>query len=435
MRFDMIKARMQGMAFAVHPGTLENFVGFLNTKEEAGISVDNVANDSVEYEVVGNTAVISIDGGLYKKEMNGMCMSVASYDQIVKKIDKAESDEIVTKILFRVDTPGGAVAGVDEVGERIFDSSKETYTLYENMGASAGIWAFTAADHVFATEPTNLGSIGVMVSYLDMDTDKRVVTLVSKNAKNKNCSLNGDCKQKIENKINAYEDIFYSRVERNTGFTAEQIKTTFNNGEMIFATEAKEKGFIKDVTTFKKLLGELTMGGTKAETIPSDNVKLVNSKIGANMKFDRENLDATEQTFNTLLESRSHLNANIADLNLKLQENAASLEAKEAELAEANAKLSGAVSIEDAKAQADAVKTEALNEVALVTSARVEEAFASGVANKETVLAMIAEKDDTKAHEIALNAKPKTNAMNNSGDTPRVSSIAAYANKNKGSIK
>lgn len=212
-----------------------------------------------------------------------------------------------------------------------------------------------------------------------------------------------------------------------------KAKVKFENAQKAMKNEKLTLSDMKE--NFKNCSNGCNMGGTKAETIPSDNVKLVNSKIGANMKFDRENLDATEQTFNTLLESRSHLNANIADLNLKLQENAASLEAKNAELLEANAKLSGAVSIEDAKSQADAAKTEALNEAALVTSARVEEAFASGVANKETVLAMIAEKDDTKAHEIALNAKPKTNAMNNSGDTPRVSSIAAYANKNKGSIK
>ena len=46
-----------------------------------------------------------------------------------------------------------------------------------------------------------------------------------------------------------------------------------------------------------------------------DNSKLVNSNIGASMfKFDRENLDATQDTFEMLVESRSHLNSNILQL-------------------------------------------------------------------------------------------------------------------------
>jgi len=52
----------------------------------------------------------------------------------------------VDTILFIVDTPGGDVAGVDNVGDKIFKTKLNTVTLYENLGASGGIWAFSASD-------------------------------------------------------------------------------------------------------------------------------------------------------------------------------------------------------------------------------------------------------------------------------------------------
>jgi ClpP class serine protease len=215
------------------------------------------ANNSVKYSTIQDIAIISIDGGMYKKNMSAMCISVASYDVIVKYIDKAEDDNSINTILFRVDTPGGFVAGADEVRERIYTSPKKTITLFENLGASGGMWVFTASDELFATPVTDLGSIGVKVAF-ELDDDSKTITIVSKNAKNKTCNMNEGCADRIQSKINETEDEFFRVMEENTGFNKESLVELFNEGDTIKAEIAQKAGFIKEVLHFKPLINRLT---------------------------------------------------------------------------------------------------------------------------------------------------------------------------------
>lgn len=419
MRTRFIKAELSGQAFAVQPKILANVISALNEGAPRMQETVSVANNSVVYQEVSNVAVISVDGGMYKKSMDAMCMSVASYDQMIKAIDKAEANNNIDTILFRVDTPGGSVAGADEVENRIAQSSKKTYTLYENMGASGGIWIFTASDQLFATEATMLGSIGVLITYLQED-DKNQVTLVSKNAENKNCALNGNCEEKLQGMIDTYEEMFYARVEKNTGFNAEKIKTVFNNGDMIFAKEALSAGFIQGVTTFQTLLLSLIKGGSLSSTAmpTASSDKLANSNQGDTMEFNQENFDI-------LVESRQHLNSNIQALNAQLEEKNSALDAMKGQL-------------ESAKAQAQTDLANQLSEAGV----RIAEAFATGVATEETIVAMLQAESNEKASEIAIAAKQTVGANGGKPDAEAQeeednsgANLRAYAEKHKGRIK
>ena len=364
MRGDYIKAELSSQPFAVLPKTMENIISVLNAGDVA--RVENVANNSVEYEVVKNVAVISVDGVMYKRDMNGLCMSVASYESIVRAIDSAEVDNTVDTILFRVDTAGGAVAGVDEVQTRITESTKKTITIYENLGASAGIWAFTAADEVYATEPTQLGSIGVIVTFLKSEEDSKQITIVSKNADNKSCGLNGDCEAKIKRTIDQYESIFYARVEASTGFDAEKIKTVFNNGDVIFAKDALEAGFIDGISTFKDILSK------SVASMPTGNVAY---------KIEKSNSQGEDMPESAITQN--------------------DLDAVQAQLDEATASLGKAT---DEKAELTA-KLSALGEASLakVTTLKniVAMAFEHGV-SKETAMAMMDKETVGEAGIVAL---------------------------------
>ena len=339
MRGDFIKQELNSQAFAVYPKAMENVLSVLNSGSIAKIEDTREAHNSVEYETISNVAVISIDGAMYKKDMNAYCMDVASYEHINKYITQAENDDSIDTILFRVDTVGGSVAGVDEVGDRIFHSKKKTVTFYENTGASAGIWAFSASKEVYASELTLLGSIGVIVTYEDKEDDKSVVTMVSKNAQNKNCSLNGDCKEKIESMINKYESIFYARVERNRGFDAEKIKSVFNNGDVIFAIDAHEAGFIDGVMSYQQLLNSLVGNNTiSMASMPTGNVtdKIEINSQGENMP---ENIQEDASALTAQLEA---VTAQLADANAQREDALSQVAALTKKFEDAQARL-GAV--------------------------------------------------------------------------------------------
>jgi len=410
---------------------MEAFIGVINSGAPSAVAPTEVAHNSVEYQEVNNVAVISVDGGMAKKGMSGMCTSIASYDQIVKAIHTAEANDAVNTIVFRVDTPGGDVSGVDEVGDMIFNSKKRTITFYENMGASAGVWAFSAADEIHASETTLIGSIGVIATYMEApenpDAPKQVA-IVSKNAANKSCSLKGDCKEKMQTMLDTYEAMFYARVERNTGFDAERIKTTFNNGDVIFANQAKEAGFIKSVTTFAALLDNLVglSYNVNPKSVPSASRGGKDTILnqGANMTFDRDDLDATEQAFKVLVANRDTLTNRNATLGVQIETLTADLEAKTEELSGLTASFEEKLT--EAEGKLSAYKAEA--------EVRIAEAIAMGVSAEVAVQMLNAETPEA-ASNLAIAAKQSTGAVHQEGDAPKQSALLAYAEKNKGSIK
>ena len=130
MRTDMIKAQIAGEAFAIGEQKMQVYVDALNNNAPHIATEEKIANNSVEYQTVGSLAIISIDGAMWKKPINGACgASVASYSTIDKYIDQAEQDTNINTTLFVVDTPGGSVAGVDTTENRIYTSKNKTATF------------------------------------------------------------------------------------------------------------------------------------------------------------------------------------------------------------------------------------------------------------------------------------------------------------------
>jgi len=326
MRTDFIKKDLENGFFALEQNTLNSVLDAVNNGLPKMDKQDiEVSNGNVVYQEIGSVAVISITGGMYKKDMSATCMDVVSYPAILKAINKAENKKNVTTILFRVDTGGGHVDGADEVEEAIYKSKKKTITLYENMGASGGIWIFTASDEVYATETTMLGSIGVVATYRNKDGENNdIVEITSSNAPNKRCSVDENCKNEIQTMIDGYEDIFFARVTKNTGFSDEKIKSVFNDGGMIFASEAQKEGFIKEVITFDTLLGK----------IATDRNNTING--GFKMEYNKESFDALSAEHETALTA---LQANLSESQNALTISAEKIEKLEALLKDTEGKI------------------------------------------------------------------------------------------------
>jgi HK97 family phage prohead protease len=159
---------------------------------------------------------------------------------------------------------------------------------------------------------------------------------------------------------------------------------------------------------------KLDMGGNETAMPTASSDKLANSNLGVSMEFNETN-------FNILLESREHLNGNIAKLNTIVEEKTSALEASETRLAEATQKLS------EAEAGMENYKN--------VVTTRLSEAKATGV-DMDTALAMLDAETDEDASKIALDSKSNTSALNQGeGEPSEKSAILAWAEQNKGSIR
>ncbi len=418
MRTQQIKQILAEGMFAVEPRFLQGLIDTINSGSiETKAETDNSYSEAHSYEVIGNIAVITVDGATTKKNtwINARCGGFVGYDTIANYIVKAEGDVKVEKILLHLDTVGGDVAGVDNLQELIKTCTKETITLYDNIGTSAGIWYGTASDKVYATPMTQLGSIGVMAGYYEPREDDRKVVLVSRNANNKNCLLNGDCKDKFQSRIDAVEETFHERVSVNTGLTKEEIISHFNYGDVISSQEALKIGFIDGITSKKDLLKSLA-------TMPSTE-KIANSTKGITVTKQEEALQALLDTANATIDAKD-VEIDGKDKEIAtLTDSATALTAQVEKLTDEVKAKDGAV--DDAIAAKIEIFDHAVAVVVKMDASSDTLVLASKADSKEAV------------DSIVLNAMDSEGAsFKPSGSTEKGgAAIAAYAEANAGKVK
>lgn len=297
MRGEQLKAYLNNKFLAVCPAYLDTLIETANSEEIARIETSNDISPAHSYEEKENVAIITIDGTTVKKNtfMNAISGGFVPYDALYGYRNKAENNPKITDVVWHIDTRGGDVEGVDRLGELIHTSKKNTHTFYSNKGASAGIWYGTASKKRYADETAMLGSIGVMaIMNMPSEGNNNQLVKVSKNAKNKNCMLDGSCAERVEKAINEKENVFYARVMRNTGFTEEKIKSVFNEGDMITAKQALDAGFIDEITTIDALIETLVIGTVPAKSKPV-NSNFKEKSMAGNENPEQVDLVAAER--------------------------------------------------------------------------------------------------------------------------------------------
>jgi len=119
-----------------------------------------------------NVQGIKLYGGLYTYKnaaSDGSGQSskdVASAEEITAAIKKANKDSSIKAILLQVDSSGGSPVGGWEISEALKHSSKPTVALIRERGDSAAYLSASGAKYIIASANSDVGSIGVTMSYL-----------------------------------------------------------------------------------------------------------------------------------------------------------------------------------------------------------------------------------------------------------------------------
>jgi len=114
-------------------------------------------------------AVVKLMGTLMKQQSSfGTSTSTV---QARRDIRQAAADPDVVAILLAIDSPGGTVAGTDDLAKDIRQANKQkpVYAQIDDLGASAAYWLASQAEAIFANSPTALvGSIGTLMTVYDL---------------------------------------------------------------------------------------------------------------------------------------------------------------------------------------------------------------------------------------------------------------------------
>lgn len=116
------------------------------------------------YLVQGGVAVLPIYGPMSKDPFIEL-FGGASSERLAASVRAASADPEVGSILLLVDSPGGDVAGTEELGAAVADAGKRVpvHAHVEDMAASAAYWVASQARTITANATAWVGSIGTLM--------------------------------------------------------------------------------------------------------------------------------------------------------------------------------------------------------------------------------------------------------------------------------
>lgn len=100
-------------------------------------------------------------------EQDSQLPTEASSEYIIMYINEAEEAENIKAIVIDIDSYGGSPVAAQEIANTLKQATKPTVALIREAGASAAYWAATGADVIIASDLSDVGGIGVTLSYLD----------------------------------------------------------------------------------------------------------------------------------------------------------------------------------------------------------------------------------------------------------------------------
>jgi len=153
------------------------FVGgyfFSNTIHDLSNGTNTASEDRGESEKSCNVYGVELRGDLLtyipKTDLNDsgdLALDEVSSEDILSTLEGADKDDRIKAILLEVDSSGGRPVAGEEINEAVKNSKKPVVAFIRSVGASAAYLAASGADQIFASKYSDVGSIGVTMSYLD----------------------------------------------------------------------------------------------------------------------------------------------------------------------------------------------------------------------------------------------------------------------------
>ncbi|WP_373047186.1 S49 family peptidase [Vulgatibacter sp.] len=232
----------------------------------AGSKVASVARRAGDVAVLPVTGVISQRMNLLTEFSGG-----TSTEKLAANLRSALADDSIKAIVLDVDSPGGAVSGVEELAAEIQGArgGKPIIASINSLAASAAYWIASAADEVTITPGGQAGSIGVYTMHVDqsvaLETAGVRPTLVSagkfKTEGNPFGPLSEEARNAMQARVDEYYGLFVDAVARGRGVRSSDVRSGFGEGRTVGAKEAVAQGMADRIETLQQTLARLGVRG------------------------------------------------------------------------------------------------------------------------------------------------------------------------------
>ena len=232
--------------------------------------------------VKGKVGVIPIYGPVDQR-MSGELDKAGGtpLDFVSAALDAMMANSGVGAVVLRIDSPGGAISGVQEIADKIREASltKPIFALADSLSASAALWIGSAATMFISTPGgggATVGSVGVYVMHVDqskaMENEGYAVTMVSAGKYKTEFSpyspMSDDAKAEAQQRVDGIHEQFISALAKFRDTSRDNVRQNFGQGRVLTADQALSVGMIDRIMPYSQLISKLT-GGEQTSRGPS----------------------------------------------------------------------------------------------------------------------------------------------------------------------
>lgn len=226
-----------------------------------------------------NVALIKIHGNIvtYKDNLDDKIVG-ASSEEILDYINQINNINKIKAIIIDIDSFGGSPVAGEEIANALRNSKKPTIALIRGAGDSAAYMASTGARKIYAAAFSEVGNIGITMSYLDYSQQnssggiafQELSSGKFKDIANPNKSLTQDEKDLLIGYINQLNESFIDLVSKNRNLDRQKT-VEVADGSIMTAQDAQTRGLIDEVGNIDDIISWL-----KAELKIKANICTIN---------------------------------------------------------------------------------------------------------------------------------------------------------------
>ena len=198
-----------------------------------------------------NIAVLPIEGAILPY------YGLADFDLVITPevveafMDAAEDEPGIDAVMIEINSPGGTPVASQRIAERFRDSSLPVVGLIGDIGASGGYMVAAASDVLIASPMSNVGSIGVNMSYLEESekNEEEGITYVQltagqyKDTGSPNRPITDDEREKLQADLEIVHNEFIGIISDYRNMTVEAVEAVADGATMP-GSRALEVGLI-----------------------------------------------------------------------------------------------------------------------------------------------------------------------------------------------
>lgn len=241
-------------------------------EKDRGEPLSNDRNAQVTYR--DGVAIIPIAGPLVRRgDFFSRISGATSYDRIASDLAIALETPAVRAILLNIDSPGGEVTGLSDLGAmiRAGTAKKPIIAHTDGMAASAAYWIASAATEIVGSPTAIVGSIGVRMAMTkrkpnEKDTYTSFEFVSSQSPKKNADPETPEGYAQIKQTIDDLGAVFVQTVATHMGVDVETVLADFGQGDVFVGQRARDAGMLHHIATFEDTLAALVSRSSTSTT-------------------------------------------------------------------------------------------------------------------------------------------------------------------------